>query len=182
MKIKQTQNTITLTFDAEIDADHVMNALQHQQWLQATADGSVRFEQTGQEPKRTDHEMLVAGSIAPIYRPHAGAMRRSVMASPYPGNPDYRGIYLEGIGAGHPDLSYAEVFRRTQSAGFTLYRSPRDEHVRYTEMWCAVGQFCLAEHLRGLPRRDLVQWLHEHICPGVIEFVGERWCLTTEYD
>lgn len=171
---KGKEITIVLANDGE--ADHLEVALKHRQWVQVLPEG-IKLAQMDEDPKMTDYDVLISGSVAPLFQPgKPGEPVKHVDGGRY-NNPHYWSCYVEHIGAGC-DWGYERCFKWMVDAGFTLLRSPRGPDGKFWEVWYTPGSSFLKGDLHNCTRQALTERLYHTVRPGNVSFDGERWCLT----
>lgn len=93
---------------------------------------------------------------------------------------EYRNIYIWHISGygGHP--SYETRIKTLESWGFECLRSRRGTDGKIWECWFLGGMMLAKGDLKGTPMNDVASKIFRRVNPGVLEFAGERWCLTID--
>ena len=93
-------------------------------------------------------------------------------------NAEYRSIYLWHLSGKKAD--YRKRARTLELWGFECLRSRRGKDGKIWECWYLGGMMLAKGDLKGTAVKDVVTKIYKHINPGVLEFAGERWCLTID--
>lgn len=91
---------------------------------------------------------------------------------------NYRAIYVHHICGYDGEKTYADRADALERVGFSCMRSRRGSNGGFWEVWYLPGASFAEGPLRGASSERILEWVHKNIQPGVVEFAGERWCLT----